>query len=74
MSELLKVTHLQKKFGDNVVLKDINLSVKKGEVVVIIGPSGCGKSTFLRCLNGLEEIQDGVIVVDGLPVEAGKRE
>ncbi|WP_028234894.1 amino acid ABC transporter ATP-binding protein [Pseudobutyrivibrio sp. MD2005] len=74
MSELLKVTHLQKKFGDNVVLKDINLTVKKGEVVVIIGPSGCGKSTFLRCLNGLEEIQDGVIVVDGLPVEAGKRE
>ena len=74
MSELLKVTHLQKKFGDNVVLKDINLSVKKGEVVVIIGPSGCGKSTFLRCLNGLEEIQEGVIVVDGLPVEAGKRE
>lgn len=74
MSELLKVTHLHKKFGDNVVLKDINLSVKKGEVVVIIGPSGCGKSTFLRCLNGLEEIQEGVIVVDGLPVEAGKRE
>mgnify|MGYP002622673684 FL=1 len=74
MSELLKVTHLHKEFGGNVVLKDINLSVKKGEVVVIIGPSGCGKSTFLRCLNGLEEIQDGVIVVDGLPVEAGKRE
>ena len=74
MSELLKVTHLQKKFGDNVVLKDINLSVKKGEVVVIIGPSGCGKSTFLRCLNGLEEIQSGVITVDGLPVEAGKRD
>ena len=74
MSELLKVTHLHKKFGDNVVLNDINLTVKKGEVVVIIGPSGCGKSTFLRCLNGLEDIQDGVIVVDGLPVEAGKRE
>jgi len=74
MSELLKVTHLNKKFGDNVVLKDINLSVAKGEVVVIIGPSGCGKSTFLRCLNGLEEIQEGVIVVDGSPVEAGKRE
>lgn len=74
MRELLKVTHLHKRFGDNVVLKDINLSVNKGEVVVIIGPSGCGKSTFLRCLNGLEEIQDGVIVVDGLPVESGKRE
>ena len=74
MSELVKVTHLHKEFGNNVVLKDINLSVKKGEVVVIIGPSGCGKSTFLRCLNGLEEIQSGVITVDGLPVEAGKRD
>jgi len=74
MSELLKVTHLHKEFGNNVVLKDINLSVKRGEVVVIIGPSGCGKSTFLRCLNGLEEIQGGIITVDGLPVEAGKRD
>ncbi|MCR4831107.1 MAG: amino acid ABC transporter ATP-binding protein [Pseudobutyrivibrio sp.] len=74
MSELLKVTHLYKEFGTNVVLKDLNLSVNKGEVVVIIGPSGCGKSTFLRCLNGLEEIQSGVITVDGLPVEAGKRD
>ena len=74
MNELLKVTHLHKEFGANVVLKDINLSVKKGEVVVIIGPSGCGKSTFLRCLNGLEDIQGGVITVDGLPVEAGKRD
>ena len=74
MGELLKVTHLHKEFGGNVVLKDISLSVKQGEVVVIIGPSGCGKSTFLRCLNGLEEIQSGVITVDGLPVEAGKRD
>ena len=56
MNELLDVKHLHKEFDNNVVLKDINLSVKKGEVVVIIGPSGCGKSTFLRCLNGLEEI------------------
>ena len=74
MSELVKVKHLHKEFGGNVVLKDINLSVKKGEVVVIIGPSGCGKSTFLRCLNGLEEIQGGVITVDGLPVEPDKKE
>ncbi len=72
--ELLKVTHLHKEFGQNTVLKDINLSVEKGEVVVIIGPSGCGKSTFLRCLNGLEEIQGGVITISGLPVEAGKRD
>ena len=74
MSELLKVTHLHNEFGNNTVLKDINLSVEKGEVVVIIGPSGCGKSTFLRCLNGLEEIQGGVITIDGLPVEAGNRD
>ena len=74
MSELVKVKHLHKEFGRNVVLKDINLSVKKGEVVVIIGPSGCGKSTFLRCLNGLEEIQGGVITVDGLPVEPDKKD
>lgn len=74
MSELVKVEHLHKKFNDNVVLKDINLTVKKGEVVVIIGPSGCGKSTFLRCLNGLEEIQGGIITVDGMPVEPEKKE
>ncbi len=74
MSELLKVTHLHKEYDKTVVLDDINLSVKKGEVVVIIGPSGCGKSTFLRCLNGLEEIQGGVVTVDGLPVEANKKE
>ena len=74
MSELVKVEHLHKKFNDNVVLKDINLTVKKGEVVVIIGPSGCGKSTFLRCLNGLEEIQGGTITVDGMPVEPEKKE
>jgi len=74
MSELLKVKHLHKEFGKQVVLKDINLTVQKGEVVVIIGPSGCGKSTFLRCLNGLEEIQDGVILVDGLPVEKNSKE
>lgn len=74
MSELLKVKHLHKEFGKQVVLKDINLTVQKGEVVVIIGPSGCGKSTFLRCLNGLEEIQDGVVLVDGLPVEKNSKE
>ena len=74
MSDLVKVNHLHKEFDGNVVLKDINLSVKKGEVVVVIGPSGCGKSTFLRCLNGLEEIQSGVITVDSLPVEANKKD
>ncbi len=74
MSDLVKVKHLHKEFGKNVVLKDINLSVKRGEVVVIIGPSGCGKSTFLRCLNGLESIESGVVVIDGLPVEPDKKD
>ena len=48
---LLEVEHLHKAYGEKVVLEDISLTVKRGEVVVIIGPSGCGKSTFLRCLN-----------------------
>lgn len=74
MDELLKIKGLEKQYGNQVVLKDINLSVAKGEVVVVIGPSGCGKSTFLRCLNGLEEIQKGVVLVDGLPVESKKKE
>ena len=74
MEELLIIKGLEKQYGNQVVLKDINLSVAKGEVVVVIGPSGCGKSTFLRCLNGLEEIQKGVVLVDGLPVESKKKE
>ena len=74
MEELIIIKGLEKQYGNQVVLKDINLSVAKGEVVVVIGPSGCGKSTFLRCLNGLEEIQKGVVLVDGLPVESKKKE
>ncbi|WP_022777494.1 amino acid ABC transporter ATP-binding protein [Butyrivibrio sp. AE3009] len=74
MGDLVRVKHLHKEYGRNVVLKSIDLSVKRGEVVVVIGPSGCGKSTFLRCLNGLEEIQGGVITVDGLPVEPDKKD
>ncbi|MBQ0107653.1 MAG: amino acid ABC transporter ATP-binding protein, partial [Phascolarctobacterium sp.] len=62
---LLEVQHLAKSFGDNRVLKDISLQVKKGEVIVVVGPSGCGKSTFLRCLNGLEAYQGGKVLLDG---------
>ncbi len=61
METILTAEHIHKEFGGQTVLKDISLSVKKGEVIVVIGPSGCGKSTFLRCLNGLEEIQGGSV-------------
>ncbi|MBC1632683.1 amino acid ABC transporter ATP-binding protein [Listeria welshimeri] len=60
----LKVTGLKKSFGANEVLKGINIEVKEGEVVCVIGPSGSGKSTFLRCMNNLEEITAGDVVVD----------
>lgn len=63
MSEILTVEHLKKSFDELMVLDDINLSVQLGEVVVIVGPSGCGKSTFLRCINGLEEIQEGRVLL-----------
>ena len=59
------VQQLHKSFGDNEVLKGIDLTVAEGEVVAVIGPSGSGKSTFLRCLNRLEEPSGGTIVVDG---------
>ena len=73
MEEILKVNGLSKKFDDLAVLDNLSLSVKKGEVVVIVGPSGCGKSTFLRCLNGLEEIEEGEIFLDGEKVSSNKK-
>ena len=71
MPELLKVNNLIKRFGDSTVLDDISLTVKKGEVVVILGPSGCGKSTLLRCINALEDIQGGEILIDGENILTG---
>ncbi len=65
MDEILKIEHLYKSFDGLAVLTDISLTVKKGEVVVIVGPSGCGKSTLLRCINGLEDIQDGRVTLEG---------
>ena len=65
MDEILKIEHLYKSFDELAVLTDISLTVKKGEVVVIVGPSGCGKSTLLRCINGLEDIQDGRVILEG---------
>ncbi|GAD17713.1 amino acid ABC transporter ATP-binding protein [Lentilactobacillus otakiensis] len=68
MSEKVKVTNLVKTFGDNEVLKGINLTVQNNEVVVIIGPSGSGKSTLLRNLNKLEEPTSGSIVIDNVDI------
>lgn len=65
MAEKILVEHLIKKYGDNTVLNDINVSIKEGDVVCVIGPSGSGKSTFLRCLNQLEEATSGDIIIDG---------
>ncbi len=69
---MIEVKGVNKHFGKLHVLKDIDLHVQPGEVVVVIGPSGSGKSTLLRCVNYLEKIDEGVILVDGEPV--GRRE
>jgi glutamate transport system ATP-binding protein len=70
---LVLLDHVNKWFGDLHVLQDINLSVKRGEVIVVIGPSGSGKSTLCRAINRLEPIDDGQITLDGTPLpEEGK--
>lgn len=73
MSEnIIEINHLSKKFGDNEVLKDISMTVNKGEVVTIIGSSGSGKSTFLRCINLLEKPSGGEIIYNNENVLASK--
>ncbi|HZG59078.1 MAG TPA: amino acid ABC transporter ATP-binding protein [Anoxybacillus sp.] len=62
---MIKVTNLKKSYGDLEVLKGIDVHIKEREVVVVIGPSGSGKSTFLRCLNLLEDFDDGEVIIDG---------
>lgn len=69
---MIKVEHLAKSFGQLQVLKDISLTIKKGEVVTIIGPSGSGKSTLLRCLNLLERPDSGKIFFDGTDILSSK--
>ena len=61
---VIKVEHLQKKFGSNEVLKDINAQVNEGQVICLIGPSGAGKSTFLRCLNLLDQPSSGKVIFE----------
>lgn len=64
MSTILEIKNVTKTFGDEIIFKNVNLIVKKGEVISIIGKSGSGKSTFLKCLNRLEEINGGEILFD----------
>ncbi|MDD3342662.1 MAG: amino acid ABC transporter ATP-binding protein [Sulfurospirillaceae bacterium] len=64
--DIIEIKNLNKWYGDFHVLKDINLTVKRGEIIVICGPSGSGKSTLIRCINRLEEFQEGQILVDGI--------
>ncbi len=65
---MIKVENLKKAFGEHVVLKDINVDIRPQEVVVVIGPSGSGKSTFLRCINLLEAVTDGRVLIEGVDI------
>ena len=65
-NSIVSISHLNKWYGDFHVLRDIDLAVGKGERIVICGPSGSGKSTLIRCINALEEFQEGEIVVDSI--------
>lgn len=69
---MIDVKHLDKFFGDNHVLKDLNEHIEQGEKVVIVGPSGSGKSTFLRCLNLMEKPTSGHIVFEGKDITEAK--
>jgi general L-amino acid transport system ATP-binding protein len=70
---MIEILHMHKWFGDFHVLRDINLRVRKGERIVICGPSGSGKSTMIRCINRLEEHQQGRIIVDGIELTSDLR-
>ncbi|WP_445504842.1 amino acid ABC transporter ATP-binding protein [Microvirga sp. G4-2] len=65
---LVELNRITKRYGDLTVLNDVSLAVEKGEIIAVLGRSGSGKSTMLRCINGLENIQGGEIIVDGVKV------
>jgi ABC-type polar amino acid transport system ATPase subunit len=69
---MIEIRNVRKRFGSLTVLKDVSLSVSKGEVLCLLGASGSGKSTLLQCINGLEPIEAGEIIVDGIKVHDGK--
>jgi polar amino acid transport system ATP-binding protein len=74
MSEnIISMSKIDKYYDDFHVLKNIDFSVKKGEIVVVCGPSGSGKSTLIRCINGLEDIDSGTILVDNMDIHASKK-
>ncbi len=72
MEPIIQIQNVHKHFGHVQALRGVSLNIEKGEVVVIIGPSGSGKSTLLRCINRLEEFDQGKIVVDGIPLDSAE--
>lgn len=71
---LLSIEHLTKEYEGQKILDDLSLTIKRGEVVVVVGPSGCGKSTLLRCINALEPIQDGTIRLQDMEIKKGSKD
>lgn len=72
MEPIIQISNIHKHFGTVQALKGVSLNIEKGEVVLIIGPSGSGKSTLLRCINRLEEFDEGKIIVDGIPLDSAE--
>ena len=68
--DIINLRHISKSFGDNKVLDDISLNVRKGEFVTFLGPSGCGKTTLLRILAGFEAPDSGIVELDGSDISA----